>query len=143
MRLIPREVHAALDFAFGAVLIALPWVANFSGAQQLTGVCVGTGAAVLLLALVTDTRVALVRIVPMHVHLLVDAIVSCFLVGLAVGLALNGGGGRMWAPLLGLGIAGFLVTATTDASRPRATRSADRERPASGERRRAAPVAGA
>jgi hypothetical protein len=112
--MIPRQVHAAIDVAYGVVLIALAWAGDFSDARLLTGVCVGTGAAVLLLGLQTDYEPAAVRIVPMRVHLLLDLVVAFFLIGTAVGVAVGNGGGRMWAPLLGLGIAGVAVTALSD-----------------------------
>jgi hypothetical protein len=64
-----------------------PWAADFSDARLLTGICAGAGAAVLLLGFQTDYEPAAVRIVPMRVHLLVDLVVACFLIGTAVGVA--------------------------------------------------------
>jgi hypothetical protein len=119
MRWIPTQVHAAIDLAYGVVLIALPWAGDFSDAKLLTGVCVGTGAAILALGATTDNEIAPAPIVPMALHLAVDLVVSFFLVGLAVGAAVGDGGGRMWAPLLALGTAAVPVVALSRAE-PRA-----------------------
>lgn len=113
MRVIPTQVHAALDVVLGGALIVLPWAAGFSDDRRLTGISVGLGAGVLALGLLTDYEVAPVRVIPIAVHLLVDFLVSVFLIALAAGVAVGDGGGRTWAPLLGLGIGELLVVATT------------------------------
>jgi hypothetical protein len=114
MRLIPTQVHSAVDVMVGALLVALPWIANFESARSLTGICVGTGAAVLVMGLLTDYETSPLKLIPMRIHLATDAVVSFFLIGTAVGVLAGDGGGRMWAPLLTIGIGGFVVTALSD-----------------------------
>jgi drug/metabolite transporter (DMT)-like permease len=114
MRLIPTQVHSAVDVMVGALLVALPWVANFENARSLTGICVGAGAAVLVMGLLTDYETSPLKVIPMPIHLAIDAVVSFFLIGTAVGVLTGDGAGRMWAPLLAIGIGGFVVTALSD-----------------------------
>jgi hypothetical protein len=129
VRLIPTQVHAGLDVAVGVLLVALPWIAGFPDARTLTGVCVGVGAAVLVIGFLTDYETALARLVPMRLHLALDLVVSFFVIGTAVGVAIGDGGGRMWAPLLAIGIAVLPVIALTDPVPPAPERR--RLRPAS------------
>jgi hypothetical protein len=114
VRLIPTQAHAALDLTVGMLLVALPWIANFDDARALTGISVGAGAAVLVLGVLTDYEPSPAKVVPMPLHIAVDVVVSFFLVGIAAGVLAGDGGGRAWAPLLVIGIVGFVAAALSE-----------------------------
>jgi drug/metabolite transporter (DMT)-like permease len=114
VRPIPTQLHAAVDVTVGALLVALPWIANFDDARALAGICVGAGAAVLVLGWLTDYETSAVKLIPMPVHLAADVVVSFFLIGTAAGVLTADAGARAWVPLLAIGIAGSLVAALSD-----------------------------
>jgi hypothetical protein len=114
VRPIPTQAHAALDLTVGMLLVALPWIANFDDARALTGISVGAGAAVLVLGVLTDYEPSPAKVVPMPLHIAVDVVVSFFLVGIAAGVLAGDGGGRAWAPLLVIGIVGFVAAALSE-----------------------------
>jgi hypothetical protein len=114
VRPIPTQAHAALDLTVGMLLVALPWIANFDDARALTGISVGAGAAVLVLGVLTDYEPSPAKVVPMPLHVAADVVVSFFLVGIAAGVLAGDGGGRAWAPLLAIGIVGFVAAALSE-----------------------------
>lgn len=75
-------MHGILDYAVGALLIALPWLLGFARGGAETWVPVAAGAAALLYSAVTDYELGLVRRLPMPVHLWLDA-ASGLLLGLS------------------------------------------------------------
>jgi hypothetical protein len=78
MRLSTR-VHGFLDYLFGALLIAAPWVLGFAGGGMESWVFVGVGAAALLYSLFTDYELGVVRRIQMPVHLWLDGLSGIFL----------------------------------------------------------------
>jgi hypothetical protein len=115
---IRTDLHASLDLVVGVLLLALPWIAEFDHNWTLAGVSVGTGAALLATGAMTDYYTGIVRLIPVPVHLAADLAAAAFLVGAAIGVAVAGGGGNAWAPLLGVGVAWLLVTALSERAMP-------------------------
>lgn len=77
--LLPTRIHGLIDYLYGIVLIAVPYLFGFAdhGAAQWTAM--GVGLATLAMALVTDNEVSLARLVPMPGHLAGDAAAGVFL----------------------------------------------------------------
>ena len=73
MRFIPTSVHGVLDYLVGALLIAAPWLFNFSrgGAETWIPVILGVGA--LVYSVFTNYELGVVRRIPMTTHLSLDA----------------------------------------------------------------------
>jgi len=73
MRFIPTRVHAMTDYLTGVVLIIAPFVLRFAdgGAAQWVPMILGT--AILVMSLMTDYELSLARLIPMPVHLGIDA----------------------------------------------------------------------
>ena len=73
MRVLPTRVHGVVDYVVGALLIVSPWLFGFAdgGAQQWVPVILGVGA--LLYSLITDYELSIAHILPMSVHLMLDA----------------------------------------------------------------------
>jgi len=73
MRMIPTRVHGVLDYIVGIVLITAPWLFDFAdgGVKQWVPVILGLGA--LLYSLMTNYELGVMRVIPMPVHLVLDA----------------------------------------------------------------------
>jgi SPW repeat len=72
MRWIPTRVHGALDYLWGALLLAAPWLLGFArgGAETWTAIVFGIGAIVY--SLLTDYELGVARVLSMRGHLLLD-----------------------------------------------------------------------
>lgn len=117
MRFLPTHVHGMLDYGVGLLLILAPYILGFAdgGAAQLVPQTLGAGA--ILYAFFTDYELGLVRLIPMPVHLLLDAASGALL---AISPWLFGFADRVWVPHLVLGlveIGASLVTRTTPGTR--------------------------
>lgn len=73
VRVIPTRAHGALDYLVGLVLIAAPWIFQFNDVESAKWTAIGVGAAMIVSAAMTNYELGLVRLIPMHVHLVVDA----------------------------------------------------------------------
>lgn len=77
MRFIPTRVHGLLDYGIGLLVLASPWLFGFSG-NGAVGLHVIAGLAILLVAAMTDFELGIVRVIPMPVHLMLDAGIGLF-----------------------------------------------------------------
>ncbi len=73
MRFIPTRLHGMADYATGLLLIASPWLFGFADGSAAQWVPVLIGASILVMSLLTDYELSLSRVIPMPVHLAVDA----------------------------------------------------------------------
>ncbi len=73
MRFIPTRIHGMLDYASGLLLIAAPYLFGFANGGAAQWVPTIVGAGILLMSLITDYELSLTRIIPMPVHLGMDA----------------------------------------------------------------------
>jgi len=79
VRFLQTRVHGALDYLVGIVLIAAPWIFGFSDIAAAKWTAIGVGVAVLAFSVMTNYEWGLVRVIPMHVHLIADAVLGVFL----------------------------------------------------------------
>ena len=79
MRFISTKAHGILDYLMGIVLIASPWIFGFAAGSYETWIPVAVGAAVILMALLTNYELGASRKIPMKTHLWMDGIVGGFL----------------------------------------------------------------
>lgn len=79
MRFISTKMHGVMDYIYGLLLIASPWLFNFAdgGAKQWVPVVVGV--MVLLMSVMTDYEAGLTQVIPMSGHLTMDVIAGIFL----------------------------------------------------------------
>jgi len=83
MRFVTKTMHAYLDYPVAILLMTAPFVLGLGHSHPLAKwLSVGTGAAALLLTVLTDHKTGLIRVVPYSVHLAVD-----FLVGVVFAIA--------------------------------------------------------
>lgn len=111
---ITSRAHGLLDYPGGIALIAAPWLFGFSdvGGAAVT-VPVVLGVLILLQSLITDYHWSIANLVPMPVHLALDAIGGAFLALTPFLFGTTDDGVGAWLPhlVVGLGlIAGAVLT---------------------------------
>lgn len=73
MRFLSTKAHGVLDYLVGILLIAAPWLFNFARGGAETWIFVILGAGALLYSLLTRYELGAVKMIPMPVHLILDA----------------------------------------------------------------------
>jgi len=76
-RFITRKIHAWLDYPVAFALLALPLLLGLGESTPLAfWLSVATGAAALVLTILTDHETGIIRILPFGFHVAVDFIVG-------------------------------------------------------------------
>lgn len=115
MRFIPTRVHGVLDYLTAGVLIAAPSLLGFRKGGAQTWLPVALGVGTIAYSLLTDYELGLVKVIPMPVHLALDAANGALL---SASPWLFGFADDVSAPHLGLGlfeVGAALCTQTTPA----------------------------
>jgi len=80
MRFLPTRIHGMMDYLMGALLIALPFVSRHPlGAAAW--IPFGLGVSAILYSLLTDYELGFLAVIPMPVHLGIDAVSGLLLSG--------------------------------------------------------------
>ena len=74
MRFIPTRTHGVIDYLTGLVLIVAPFVLGFADGGAAQWVPIILGAAILIMSIMTDYELSLAKVIPMPLHLAMDAI---------------------------------------------------------------------
>jgi hypothetical protein len=127
-RPITSRVHALLDYPLAVVLIATPWIFGFSdvgGAAVALPITIG--ALALGQSLITDWELSVARIVPLPIHLTLDALAGVVLAISAFVFGFSDEGTNAWLPLVVAGVgmltAGLMTQRNAEAP-PAARRTA-------------------
>ena len=123
MQLIPTRIHGIMDYLMGLVLIAAPWLFGFADEGPAMWVPVTLGAGVIAYSLVTDYELALARLLPMPVHLALDAAGGLLL---AASPWIFGFSDRVWIPHVAFGLLELGAAAMTRHQPDRETSHAGR-----------------
>jgi len=110
MRFIPTRVHGVLDYLTAGVLIAAPSMLGFRKHGMQTWLPVALGVGTIGYSLLTDYELGLFKIIPMPMHLVLDAANGALL---AASPWLFGFAEEVSAPNLGLGLFEIVVTASS------------------------------
>ena len=116
MRFLPTRVHGAIDYLWGAALIASPWLLGFADNGRARWISVIFGAGAILYSLATAYEFGAIRLFPMPMHLAFDGIFGAIL---AASPWLFGFADRVFAPHLAFGlfsVVASLLTHTRPAS---------------------------
>ena len=70
--LIPRPLHAIMDYLWGIAVFFAPEMLGFKGNQAATTFCKVRGAGMIVTSLLTKFELGLIKIVPFNLHLLLD-----------------------------------------------------------------------
>src|SRR5947209_6233910 len=81
MRIIPTRMHGMMDYVIGIVLVASPWIFGFSDESSTAKwTFIIIGIALLATSLMTNYELGmLLKVIPMHIHLWIDAIAGLVL----------------------------------------------------------------
>jgi hypothetical protein len=113
MRFIPTRFHAPLDYIVGAVLIAAPWIFQFSESGAATTVSIVLGIGLIAYSLFTDYELGVWKLAPMAVHNLIDIVAGALLVVSPWLLGFADDGMNAWAPFVVIGVAAIFLGLTT------------------------------
>jgi hypothetical protein len=107
MRVIPTRIHGVIDYLTGVLLIASPWLFGFADGGAAQWVPIILGALVILQSLVTDYELGATRLLPMPMHLVLDAVSGAVL---AVSPWLLGFADQVWGPHVAIGLFEIVVS---------------------------------
>ena len=105
MRFIPTRIHGFLDYIVGAVLIAAPWIFQFSEHTAATVVPIVLGVGLILYSLLTDYELGAIRVFPMTVHNIFDILAGGLLAASPWIFGFADETANVWVPHLLAGIA--------------------------------------
>ena len=113
MRFIPTRFHAPLDYIVGAVLIAAPWIFQFSGDAAATAVSIVLGIGLIAYSLFTNYELGVWKIAPMAVHNLIDVVAGALLAASPWIFGFADKGSNYWLPFVVIGVAAIFLGLTT------------------------------
>jgi len=113
MRFIPTRFHAPLDYIVGAVLIAAPWIFQFSEHTAATIVPIVLGIGLIAYSLFTNYELGVWKVAPMAVHNLIDIAAGTVLALSPWIFGFADESANVWAPHLIVGLAAIFLGLTT------------------------------
>jgi hypothetical protein len=123
VRFIPTRVHGVLDYLTAGMLIAAPALLGLRKGGAQTWLPVALGAGTIAYSLLTDYELGLVKVIPMPVHLALDAANGALL---SASPWLFGFADEVSTPHVGLGLFEIAAAATSQTAPGRATGSDQR-----------------
>ena len=113
MRIIPTQVHGVLDYVTGGTLLCAPRLLGLGDVPASARVLRLAGGGAALYSSLTDYEFGVVKLVPMPLHLALDAASGAFLASSPWLLGFAREGARYWLPHVVVGATEMLVAATT------------------------------
>ena len=113
MRFIPTRFHAPLDCIVGVVLIAAPWIFQFSDIDAATVVSIVLGAGLIAYSLFTNYELGVWKVAPMAVHNLIDIVAGALLAASPWLFGYADEGASVWVPFVVIGVAAVFLGFTT------------------------------
>ncbi len=113
MRFIPTRLHAPLDYIVGAVLVAAPWIFQFSGDAAATAVSIVLGLGLIAYSLFTNYELGVWKVAPMAVHNLIDVVAGALLAASPWIFGFADEGTNYWLPFVVIGVAAIFLGLTT------------------------------
>jgi hypothetical protein len=119
LRVIPTSVHGAVDHVVGPTLIAAPTFLRLPKASPEGIAPRINGAVAALYSNLTDYELSLKNLIPMRVHLALDAVSGATLAAVPLATGARKRGLRHWLPHTLLGAFEVGMALTTKAEPPR------------------------
>jgi hypothetical protein len=113
MRFIPTRFHAPLDYIVGAVLIAAPWIFQFSDVGVATAISIVLGIGLIAYSLFTNYELGVWKVAPMAVHNLIDVVAGALLAASPWIFGFVDEGANAWVPFVVIGVAAIFLGLTT------------------------------
>lgn len=110
MRFIPTSIHGVIDYLWGVALFASPWVLGFSDVTEAKWVAIVFGVGAILYSVFTAYELGVLRIIPMSLHLMLDAAAGALL---AASPFLLGFSDQVYVPHLLFGLFSVLASLLT------------------------------
>lgn len=76
---LPLFLHGIIEYLAGALFIAAPFLFSFDDGAA-TALSIVVGAAIIVLAIITDYPVGIVRTMPLEVHVVLDYVLAVVLI---------------------------------------------------------------
>jgi len=114
MRFIPTKFHAPLDYIVGAVLIAGPWIFQYSDSGAGTAISIVLGIGLIAYSLFTNYELGVWKVAPMAVHNLIDVVAGALLAASPWLFGFADDGAQFWVPFLVIGVAAIVLGLTTE-----------------------------
>lgn len=80
MRFISSRLHGVMDYLFGILLMASPWLFGFSEVASARWAALAFGAMPIVMALFTRYELGIWRLIPFRVHLGIDVFMGLALI---------------------------------------------------------------
>ena len=119
LRVIPTSVHGVLDYVTGSALLAAPELFRLKDVPSAALTPRLTGAGATAYSLLTDYEFGVVRLLPMPVHLALDAMSGALLATSPWLLGYAKNGPRYWLPHALVGASEILAALATKTQPPR------------------------
>jgi uncharacterized membrane protein HdeD (DUF308 family) len=113
MRFIPTRYHAPLDYIVGALLIAAPWIFQFSGHTGPKVLSIVLGVGLIAYSLITDYELGVWKLAPMAVHNLIDIVAGALLAASPWLFDYADVGAKLTVPFVVVGAAAIFLGLTT------------------------------
>jgi SPW repeat len=114
MRIISTRMHGPVDYIVGILLIVAPWIFNYSNVTGAKWTSIVAGIVVLATAVMTNYEFGLARVIPMHVHLILDAVVGIVLLVAPWIFWYGDQDTNVWLPLVLIGLGEIGAAAMSD-----------------------------
>ena len=131
MRFIPTKFHAPLDYIVGAVLIAGPWIFQYSDSTSATVISIVLGIGLIAYSLFTNYELGVWKVAPMAVHNIIDIVAGAVLALSPWLFGFADDGTQFWLPFVVIGVAAIFLGLTTKQG-SYSYRKADSPTPAAG-----------
>ena len=119
LRVIPTNVHSAVDHVVGPALIAAPTVLGLGRTSPEGIVPRANGIAAALYSNLTDYELSLKNVIPMRVHLALDAMSGAMLAAVPLATGARKRGKSHWLPHVALGAFEIGMAPFTEQEAPR------------------------
>jgi hypothetical protein len=119
LRVMPTSVHGVLDYVTGSALLAAPELFRLKDVPSAALTPRLTGAGATAYSLLTDYEFGVVRLLPMPVHLALDAMSGALLATSPWLLGYAKNGPRYWLPHALVGASEILAALVTKTQPPR------------------------
>ena len=100
-------------YIVGAVLIAGPWIFQYSDENTATAISIVLGVGLIAYSLITNYELGVWKVAPMAVHNLIDIVAGALLAVAPWLFGFADDGASVWLPFVVIGVAAIFLGLTT------------------------------